>query len=67
VPSFSGENPLIGTVNGTFGDRNDMVLFFKGGSLIEAVASVNNNTIVVIHSPGPVLLVGSISQCLVTN
>jgi len=55
VNAFSGENPLIGTVNGTFGDRNDMDLFFKGGSLVEAVASVNNNTIVVIHSPGPVL------------
>lgn len=55
VNAFSGENPLIGTINGTFGDRNDMDLFFKGGSLVEAVASVNNNTVVVIHSPGPVL------------
>ena len=55
IHRFSGENPLIGTVNGTFGDRNDMDLFFKGGSLVEAVASVNDNTIVIIHSPGPVL------------
>jgi beta-glucosidase len=32
-----------------------MALFFKGGSLVEKVASVNSNTVVVIHSVGPVL------------
>lgn len=53
--SFSGEDPLIGTVNGTFGDRNDLLIFSDGDALIQAVASVNKNTVVVIHSPGPVL------------
>lgn len=32
-----------------------MDLFFQGGSLIEQVAAVNRNTVVVIHSVGPVL------------
>ncbi|EEB99923.1 hypothetical protein MPER_00267 [Moniliophthora perniciosa FA553] len=38
------------------GDRNDLDLWWKGGSLVEAVAAVNNNTIVVVHSVGPVNL-----------
>lgn len=37
-------------------DRQNLTLFGGGDALIEAVAAVNNNTIVVIHAPGPVLL-----------
>jgi len=43
-------------VVGNMGDRNDLALWWDGGKMIEAVAAVNNNTIVVIHSVGPVSL-----------
>ncbi|KAJ7908419.1 hypothetical protein B0H13DRAFT_1495025, partial [Mycena leptocephala] len=33
---------------------NDLVLWYKGGSLVEAVAAVCNNTIAAIQSVGPV-------------
>jgi hypothetical protein len=36
------------------GDRNDLALWWDGGKMIQAVAAVNKNTIVVIHSVGPV-------------
>eukprot|EP01117_Protostelium_nocturnum_P020569 TRINITY_DN931_c0_g1_i1.p1 TRINITY_DN931_c0_g1~~TRINITY_DN931_c0_g1_i1.p1 ORF type:complete len:768 (-),score=258.48 TRINITY_DN931_c0_g1_i1:179-2428(-) len=44
------------TVDGNQGDRNDLNLFKKGDDLVQAVASVNKNTIVVIHTVGPVLM-----------
>ncbi|THU90585.1 glycoside hydrolase family 3 protein [Dendrothele bispora CBS 962.96] len=52
--AMSGELGFYNVVVGNMGDRNDLDLWFKGGSLIEAVAAVNNNTVVVIHSVGPV-------------
>nr|ANR02040.1 beta-glucosidase [Amesia atrobrunnea] len=52
----SGENYL--TVDGNAGDRNNLTLWGNGDALIEAVASVNPNTVVVLHTPGPVLLEG---------
>ncbi|PFH53038.1 glycoside hydrolase family 3 protein [Amanita thiersii Skay4041] len=54
VNAMSGELGLYDTVVGNMGDRNDLDLWFKGGSLVENVAAVCNNTIVVIHSVGPV-------------
>jgi len=42
-------------VEGNEGDRNDLNLWHNGNALIEAVASVNPNTIVVLHVVGPVL------------
>jgi len=51
---MSGELGFYDVVVGNMGDRNDLSLWWKGGSMIEAVAAVNNNTIVVIHSVGPV-------------
>ncbi|KAG7098712.1 hypothetical protein E1B28_000625 [Marasmius oreades] len=54
--AMSGELGFYQIVVGNMGDRNDLDLWFKGGSLIERVASVNPNTIVVIHSVGPVPL-----------
>ncbi|KIY44532.1 glycoside hydrolase family 3 protein [Fistulina hepatica ATCC 64428] len=50
--AMSGE--LVTEVDGNFGDRNDMELWFDTSSLVESVAAVCNNTIVVIHSVGPV-------------
>lgn len=38
------------------GDRRNLSLWHDGDSLIKNVSSLCNNTIVVIHSPGPVLI-----------
>jgi beta-glucosidase len=51
---MSGELGTYNIVVGNMGDRNDLKLWWDGKSLIEAVAAVNPNTIVVIHSVGPV-------------
>lgn len=50
--SDSGEGYL--TVDGNAGDRNNLTLWHQGDELIKAVASVQSNTIVVIHSPGQI-------------
>ncbi|KAH6623558.1 glycosyl hydrolase family 3 N terminal domain-containing protein [Chaetomium tenue] len=50
----SGENYL--TVASNPGDRNNLTLWGNGDALIAAVAGANRNTIVVLHTPGPVLL-----------
>jgi len=52
VQADSGEEYI--TVEGNAGDRLNLDLWHGGNELIEAVAAVNKNTIVVIHSPGPV-------------
>jgi beta-glucosidase len=52
VQADSGEEYI--TVEGNAGDRLDLDLWHGGNELIDAVASVNKNTIVVIHAPGPV-------------
>ncbi|KAF4511498.1 hypothetical protein G6O67_003289 [Ophiocordyceps sinensis] len=44
------------TVDGNMGDRNNLTLWKNGDDLIKKVAAVNPNTIVVIHSVGPVLV-----------
>ncbi|KAJ7153251.1 glycoside hydrolase family 3 protein [Mycena filopes] len=54
VNAMSGELGAYDVVVGNMGDRNDLALWTKGGSLVEDVAAVCNNTIVVIHSVGPV-------------
>lgn len=43
-------------VEGAQGDRLNLDPWHNGNELVEAVASVNKNTIVVIHSVGPVIL-----------
>ncbi|GAB1317565.1 beta-glucosidase [Madurella fahalii] len=50
----SGENFI--TIDGNAGDRNNLTLWANGDALIKAVASINRNTIVVLHTPGPVIL-----------
>ncbi|KAF7324748.1 Glycoside hydrolase family 3 protein [Mycena kentingensis (nom. inval.)] len=52
--AMSGELLAYDIVVGNMGDRNDLNLWWKGGSLIESVAAVCNNTIAVVHSVGPV-------------
>ncbi|KAG6882905.1 hypothetical protein C0993_008700, partial [Termitomyces sp. T159_Od127] len=56
VNAMSGELGLYVVVEGNQGDRNDLDLWYEGGSLIEAVAAVNENTVVVVHSVGPVYM-----------
>ncbi|KAJ3570123.1 hypothetical protein NP233_g4610 [Leucocoprinus birnbaumii] len=52
--AMSGELGFYQIVVGNEGDRNDLALWYKGGSLIERVASVCSNTIAIVHSVGPV-------------
>ncbi|WFD32435.1 beta-glucosidase [Malassezia sp. CBS 17886] len=58
VSALSGEG--FGTVPkgsaGNMGDRNNMTLWNAGAELVNAVAHVNNNTIVVVHAVGPVTM-----------
>ncbi|CBY00592.1 similar to beta-glucosidase [Plenodomus lingam JN3] len=54
VNSDSGEGYI--TVDGNMGDRNNLTLWQDGEGLIKHVTANNNNTIVVIHSVGPVLV-----------
>ncbi|KAI1136363.1 glycoside hydrolase family 3 protein [Hypoxylon sp. FL0543] len=44
------------TLDGNFGDRNNLTLWKGGDELIQAVAEENPNTVAVIHSVGPVLI-----------
>lgn len=54
---FSGEIGFCFTsVEGNLGDRKDLNLLGNGERLIKAVAAVNNNTIVVIHSVGSIVM-----------
>ncbi|KAG8770147.1 hypothetical protein FRC12_004481 [Ceratobasidium sp. 428] len=54
VNSDSGEGYL--TVDGNRGDRNNLTAWNNGDALVQAVASVNPNTVVVTHSVGPMIL-----------
>ncbi|PLW09680.1 hypothetical protein PCANC_13629 [Puccinia coronata f. sp. avenae] len=57
VYTFSGEIGIgFSSVQGNFGDRNDLKVYDKGDELVKAVASVNSKTIVVIHSVGSVVI-----------
>ncbi|KAF1938552.1 hypothetical protein EJ02DRAFT_383412 [Clathrospora elynae] len=54
VNADSGEGYI--TVDGNTGDRNNLTIWQDGDTLIKNVSSLCNNTIVVIHSVGPVLV-----------
>ncbi|RCI15335.1 hypothetical protein L249_6563 [Ophiocordyceps polyrhachis-furcata BCC 54312] len=54
VNSDAGEGFIV--VDGNVGDRNNLTLWHDGDDLVKKVASVNCNTIVVIHSVGAVLV-----------
>ncbi|KAL0950918.1 hypothetical protein HGRIS_007675 [Hohenbuehelia grisea] len=60
VTADSGEGYI--TVEGNFGDRNDLQAWHNGDTLINKVASVNKNTIVVVNSVGPI-----ITEAWITN
>ncbi|RFU35213.1 hypothetical protein B7463_g1094, partial [Scytalidium lignicola] len=54
INADSGEGYL--TVEGQAGDRANLDPWHNGNALVQAVAAVNKNTIVVIHSVGPLIL-----------
>ncbi|KAL2278160.1 hypothetical protein FJTKL_14958 [Diaporthe vaccinii] len=54
VNSDSGEGYIA--VDGNVGDRKNLTLWQNGDAVINAVAAESNNTIVVVHSVGPVIL-----------
>ncbi|KAJ7728884.1 glycoside hydrolase family 3 protein [Mycena metata] len=54
VNAMSGELGAYQIVDGNEGDRNDLELWFSGSTLVQNVAAVCKNTIVVVHSVGPV-------------
>lgn len=54
INADSGEEYI--TVDGNEGDRNNLTAWHNGDELVKAVAAVNNNTIVIVHSTGPILM-----------
>jgi beta-glucosidase len=54
ITADSGEGYI--TVEGNVGDRQNLDPWHSGNQLVQAVAAANKNTIVVVHSVGPVIL-----------
>ena len=54
VNADSGEGYI--NVDNNVGDRNNLTLWHDGDLLIKNVSALNNNTVVVVHSSGPVIL-----------
>ncbi|KAF9468335.1 glycoside hydrolase family 3 protein [Collybia nuda] len=54
VNSDSGEQYI--TVDGNEGDRKNLTAWHGGDNLIQAVAAQNDNTIVIVHSVGPLIV-----------
>jgi len=64
ITADSGEGYI--TVEGNAGDRNDLNAWHSGNALVQAVASVNPNTIVVVHSVGPIIMDSWVTNANVT-
>ncbi|KAJ7034682.1 glycoside hydrolase family 3 protein [Mycena alexandri] len=54
ISSDSGEDYI--TVDGNEGDRKNLTAWHSGDDLVLAIAAQNNNTIVVVHSVGPLIV-----------
>ncbi|KAF2185355.1 glycoside hydrolase family 3 protein [Zopfia rhizophila CBS 207.26] len=54
ITADSGEEYI--TVEGHVGDRNNLNAWHNGDDLVKAVANANKNTIVVVHSTGPIIM-----------
>lgn len=54
ISADSGEDYI--TVDGNEGDRKNLTAWQNGDALVGAVAAQNNNTIVIVHSVGPLIL-----------
>ncbi|OXC81956.1 beta-glucosidase [Cryptococcus neoformans] len=64
INSDSGEGYI--TVDNNEGDRNNLTAWNNGEELVKAVASANNNTIVIVHSVGPMIIEGWIDHPNIT-
>lgn len=64
ISADSGEGYI--TVEGNAGDRNDLKAWHSGDALVAAVAAVNKNTVVVVHSVGPIIMEPWIDNANVT-
>ncbi|THH08730.1 hypothetical protein EW145_g2510 [Phellinidium pouzarii] len=64
ITADSGEGYL--TVEGNAGDRNDLFAWHTGDALVQAVASANNNTIVIVNTVGPIIMEKWINNVNVT-
>ena len=53
INSDSGEATAV---DGNEGDRKNLTAWHNGDALVAAVAEQNNNTIVVVHSVGPIII-----------
>ncbi|KAI1814403.1 glycoside hydrolase family 3 protein [Poronia punctata] len=60
ITSDSGEGYL--TVEDNAGDRQNLDPWHNGNDLVKAVAAINENVIVVVHSVGPVILEEVLAQ-----
>ena len=60
ITSDSGEGYI--DTEGVYGDRNNLDPWHNGNQLVQQVASANPNTIVVVHSTGPILLENILSN-----
>ncbi|KAF4551899.1 Glycosyl hydrolase family 3 C-terminal domain-containing protein 9 [Elsinoe fawcettii] len=60
ITADSGEEYI--TVEGNKGDRNNLDPWHSGNQLVQAVAQANKNTIVVVHSVGPIILETILAQ-----
>lgn len=54
ITSDSGEGYI--TVEGNLGDKKHLDPWHNGNQLVQAVAAVNKNVVVVVHSTGPIIL-----------
>ncbi|KAI0781584.1 glycoside hydrolase family 3 protein [Irpex lacteus] len=54
ITADSGEE--VETVEFNFGDRNNLDAWHNGDKLVQAVAQVKNNTIVVVNTVGPIIV-----------
>ncbi|KAF9553682.1 glycoside hydrolase family 3 protein [Agrocybe pediades] len=54
ISSDSGEAFI--TVDGNPGDRKNLTAWRNGDDLVHAVAAQNNNTIVIVNTPGPLIV-----------
>lgn len=63
ISANSGEEYL--KVEGHTGDRNDLDPWHNGNELVAAVAEVNPNVVVVVHSTGPIILESILSHASV--
>ncbi|KAF8305963.1 beta-glucosidase [Clavulina sp. PMI_390] len=54
ITSDSGEDFI--TIDGNEGDRKNLTAWHNGDNLVQTVAANNTNTIIVVHSPGPLIL-----------